>query len=27
VTDPLVPVDSPTAYEYLIIAEAVEPPR
>jgi SAM-dependent methyltransferase len=28
VSDPLVPVDSPTAYEYLLIAEAAElPPR
>jgi SAM-dependent methyltransferase len=27
VSDPLVPVDSPTAYEYLIIAEAGEPAR
>jgi SAM-dependent methyltransferase len=27
VSDPLVPVDSPTAYEYLIIADASEPPR
>jgi SAM-dependent methyltransferase len=26
VSDPLVPVDSPTAYEYLIIAEPSEPP-
>ena len=26
VSDPLVPADSPTAYEYLIIAEAAEPP-
>src|SRR6185295_12781430 len=26
VSDPLVPVDSPTAYEYLIIADAAEPP-
>lgn len=25
VSDPLVPVDSPTAYEYLIVAEAAEP--
>jgi len=27
VTDPLVPADSPTAYEYMIIADAAEPPR
>lgn len=27
VTDPLVPVDSPTAYEYLIVAEADEVPE
>ncbi len=27
VSDPLVPADSPTAYEYMIIAEAVERPR
>jgi SAM-dependent methyltransferase len=27
VTDPLVPADSPTAYEYMIIADATEPPR
>lgn len=26
VTDPLVPADSPTAYEYMIIADATEPP-
>jgi len=26
VSDPLVPADSPTAYEYLIIADAAEPP-
>lgn len=26
VSDPLVPVDSPTAYEYLIVADAAEPP-
>ena len=26
VTDPLVPADSPTAYEYMIIADAAEPP-
>jgi SAM-dependent methyltransferase len=26
VSDPLVPVDSPTAYEYLIIADTAEPP-
>ena len=26
VTDPLVPADSPTAYEYLIVAEATRPP-
>ena len=26
VSDPLVPVDSPTAYEYLLIADAAEPP-
>jgi SAM-dependent methyltransferase len=26
VSDPLVPVDSPTAYEYLIIADASDPP-
>ena len=26
VSDPLVVADSPTAYEYMIIAEAVEPP-
>ncbi|HSS02460.1 MAG TPA: hypothetical protein VLM79_35615, partial [Kofleriaceae bacterium] len=27
VSDPLVPADSPTAYEYLIIADAAELPR
>ena len=27
VSDPLVPADSPTAYEYLIVADAAEPPR
>jgi hypothetical protein len=27
VTDPLVPVDSPTAYEYLIVADADELPE
>jgi SAM-dependent methyltransferase len=27
VTDPLVPADSPTAYEYMIIADAAEPPK
>jgi len=27
VSDPLVPVDSPTAYEYLLIADAAETPR
>ena len=27
VTDPLVPADSPTAYEYMIIADASEYPR
>ena len=27
VSDPLVPADSPTAYEYMIIADAAEPPR
>ena len=27
VSDPLVPVDSPTAYEYLIVADAAEPAR
>ena len=27
VSDPLVPVDSPTAYEYLLVADAAEPPR
>jgi SAM-dependent methyltransferase len=26
VSDPLVPVDSPTAYEYLLIADAADPP-
>jgi len=26
VSDPLVAVDSPTAYEYLIVADAAEPP-
>jgi hypothetical protein len=26
VSDPLVPVDSPTAYEYLLIADAAELP-
>jgi hypothetical protein len=27
VSDPLVPVDSPTAYEYLIVAEAADVPE